>query len=266
MANIFQRIKKIEIQGAINIAEESLKYLRKYAKKHGFGSGFNKQCDKLLKTRPTAVPLFNVINMVKRSKSEKTINELLSLIKRSKEKIARQRLFKKKSVVMTHCHSSEVMSLLKKNRSRIKKIIVTETRPKYQGLLTAKELAGVIPVTYIVDSAVMQFIKETDMMIVGSDSINKKGAVNKIGTHLMAIAAKEFNVPFYVVASTIKYDKRKKFVIEERNPNEICGLKNIRIRNPIDRYHLSESCLVLCNRISLVNITSSVFPRSFISA
>ena len=117
MDRIFQKIRSIEIQGAINIAEESLKYLKRYAKKHGFSSGFNKECTKLLKTRQTAVPLFNVINEVKKDRAMKRIDELLILIKEGKKNIARQRVLKKKSVVMTHCHSTEVVSLLKANRN-----------------------------------------------------------------------------------------------------------------------------------------------------
>ncbi len=231
---IVKRINSMEIQGAINIATEALKHLRKFARNKGFGSAFDKECKRLLKTRPTGVALFNAINQVKKEKSIKKLDELLKKISDDYDKISKngKKIFRRKSVVMTHCHSSEVMRLLKKNKNRIKEVIVTETRPRYQGLITAKELSGLMPVTFIVDSAVMSFIKETDMIIVGSDSMSKNGIANKIGTHLMAVAAKEERIPFYVVASKLKYDKRKKIIIEERSSDEVCKLKNIKIRNP----------------------------------
>jgi ribose 1,5-bisphosphate isomerase len=231
---IVKRINSMEIQGAINIAIEALKHLKEFAKTRGFGPAFDKECKKLLKTRPTGVALFNVISEIKKEKSMKKLNELLKKIKDDYDKIAKngEKIFRKRSVVMTHCHSSEVLYLLKKNKSRIKEVIVTETRPRYQGLITAKELTGLMSITFIVDSAVMSFTKETDMIIVGADSISKKGVANKIGTHLMAVAAKEERKPFYVAASRLKYDKRKEIIIEERSSDEVCKLKNIKIRNP----------------------------------
>ena len=233
MVNIFQKIRSIEIQGAITIAEESLKYLKKYAKRHGFGLSFSNECDKLLKTRPTAVPLFNVISMVKKSKSVETIDELLFSIRGNRKKIAENgSAVLKKSIVMTHCHSIEVVALLKKNRNKIKSVIVTETRPKNQGLLTVKDLRGVLPVTFIVDSACGYYMKDTDIVIVGSDAIRKEGIVNKIGTYLLAVAANEQGIPFYVAASTLKYDKRKKIEIEMRSPKEIGEIERVKILNP----------------------------------
>ena len=232
---IVKRIRNLEIQGATNIAFHSLKHLKVFAKKKGFGSKFDKECKKLLNARPTAVVLFNALNEIKKEKSIKKIDELLKQIREDEKKVSvsGKRIFRKKSVVMTHCHSSDVVALLKKNKKRVKYGIVTETRPRYQGRITAKELAGQIPVLFIVDSAVLAFIREVDIILVGSDSIRKEGITNKIGTHLLAVAAKEKGIPFYVAASTMKYDRRKQFVIEERNSSEVYKkLKNVKIRNP----------------------------------
>jgi len=237
MKNIFQRIKDLEVQGATNIAIESLKYLKKFAKDNGFGYSFNRECEKLLRTRPTGVALFNVIAELKKDKSIKRMDELLKKIGDDNKKISEigLRIFSKnKNVVMTHCHSSEVVSLLKSAKKKIDRVIVTETRPRNQGLLTARELKEAdIHVTFIIDSAVAYFMRDVDLVLVGSDSIRKEGIVNKIGTYTLAVAAGEQVIPFYVVASTLKYDRRKGIVIEERAPSEICKkVNNIMIRNP----------------------------------
>lgn len=224
--SVVNDIKRLKIQGAVNIAEAGLKHLKKYINK----SNFNKEAGKLIKARPTAVPLFNAINEVKKDRTKKKIDELLTLIKTSKKKIARQRLFKKKVTVMTHCHSSEVVALLKKNKSKIKKVYVTETRPRNQGLLTLKDLRG-IRVVFIVDSACGYYMKDTDAVLVGSDALRKEGNVNKIGTLPLAITASAFNKPFYVVASKLKIDKRKKIEIEMRDPKEVSKIKT-KILNP----------------------------------
>ncbi|MFA4907795.1 MAG: ribose 1,5-bisphosphate isomerase, partial [archaeon] len=59
--------------------------------------------------------------------------------------------------ILVHCHSHSVMGILKRAKKAGKKfqVICTESRPLFQGRITARELceAG-IPVTMIVDSAV----------------------------------------------------------------------------------------------------------------
>ncbi len=232
---IFKRIKSLEIQSATNIAVESLEYLREFAKKNGFGSAFDAECRKLLETRTTAVALHNAIEELEKRRSAGRIDELLNLIENSHKKIAKNgiRIFRKKSVVMTHCHSYEVVSLLIHAKSRIKNVFVTETRPMYQGIKTAKELSGKIPVTLITDSAAGYFMPSADIVVVGADAVRKEGAVNKIGTLPITLVAKEFNKPLYVVASSLKFDRRKSFEIEMRNMDEIHRkIRNVRIINP----------------------------------
>lgn len=63
--------------------------------------------------------------------------------------------------------------------------------------------------------------------------------INKTGTYLIALAAKENKKPFYVVGNLLKLDKRKKFVIEERPGKEVYKelmhpgkLTGIKLRNP----------------------------------
>jgi methylthioribose-1-phosphate isomerase len=86
-------------------------------------------------------------------------------------------------------------------------------------------------------------VKEIDCVIVGADALRvfpPLGFINKIGTLHLALAAKEFKKPFYVVANTLKIDKRKKLFIEERPAKEVYQellrkkeiSKKIRIRNP----------------------------------
>ena len=85
-----------------------------------------------------------------------------------------------------------------------------------------------------------------DMIIVGSDRIAANGDIaNKIGTLEKAIAAKHFNIPFYVAAPTstidIKCKSGKDIPIEERSedevlylegPNKIGRMEKILVANP----------------------------------
>ena len=57
--------------------------------------------------------------------------------------------------------------------------------------------------------------------------------INKIGSYLIAVAACENGIPLYIAASTLKYDKRKRLIIEMRNPNEVYKkIKGVKLLNP----------------------------------
>jgi len=242
-AQVARKIKSVKVQGAKQIAIYSLYYLRKFCKKHGFGLKFEVATMILENARPTAVVLHNCLEILKKKRSLKTINNLLKQLDDATKQIAKKgsKLIKKDYKIMTHCHSGEALAVIKqawKEGKRIS-IIATETDPLEQGVKTAKELAKLkIPVTLITDDAVGFFMKDVDAVIVGADSIRKNGVVNKIGTSLLALAAKENKKPFYVAANTLKFDKRKKFVIEERPTREVyeellkpSRLKGVKIRN-----------------------------------
>ncbi|MFH1473921.1 MAG: S-methyl-5-thioribose-1-phosphate isomerase [Candidatus Aenigmatarchaeota archaeon] len=239
LSSLEKRIKSLEIQGAKDIAIESLVFLRKLVKKKGFGREFTRAAKMIERVRPTAVVLHNCLEIIRKDKDVKTINSLLRQMSNSKKEIAKRgsRLIKKNSKIMTRCHSTEALAVIKQAWKDGKKVTVyaTETRPKWQGVKTAKELSKLgIPVILIVDSAMAFFIDDVDMVIVGTDAIRKEGIVNKIGTYPLALVAQKHKKPFYVAGNTLKLDKRKKLLIEERDPDEVYTerTKTLEVRNP----------------------------------
>ncbi|AFY73098.1 S-methyl-5-thioribose-1-phosphate isomerase [Synechococcus sp. PCC 7502] len=114
---------------------------------------------------------------------------------------------------------------------------VDETRPRNQGAsLTAWELqqAG-IKHTIIADNTgglLMQY-GLVDMCIVGADRVTAQGdVINKIGTYLKALAAKDHNIPFYVALPSSTFDFElidgiKEVEIETRNPDEVLYIQGI---------------------------------------
>jgi len=236
LKTLIDRINRLEIQGAKEIAIESLKFLRKIAKEKGFGKEFEQAAKKLEKTRTTEVVLHNCLEIVKKEKKVETINKLISRLNQTTKEIAKRgsRLIKDGYVIMTHCHSGEACAVIKQALKEGKKITiyVTETRPKEQGIKTAEELKRIgIPTTLIIDSATEFFIKDVDIVITGADAIRKEGIVNKIGTYPLAVVAKEHKKPFYVIGDTLKLDRRKRLIIEERPVSEVYK-DGITIRNP----------------------------------
>ena len=160
--------------------------------------------------------------------------------------------------VLTHCNAGGLatggygtaLGVIRSINRRLGDINVfaTETRPLLQGArLTAWELTkDDIQVTLITDSmcgALMQ-TREIDAVIVGADRITANGdVVNKIGTYMVSVLAKENSVPFYVAAPWSTVDlgtlSGRDVEIEQRNINEVRGFgdsvwvqENLNIFNP----------------------------------
>ena len=142
--------------------------------------------------------------------------------------------------ILTHCNAGALATgeygtglgplLLGKERGYNFHIYSDETRPLLQGArLTSYELekAG-CDVTLICDNMASIVMKQgkIDAVLVGADRIAANGdTANKVGTSGVAILAKHYGIPFYVLApySTIDYTcaTGDDIVIEERDPQEI---------------------------------------------
>jgi translation initiation factor 2B subunit (eIF-2B alpha/beta/delta family) len=61
-----------------------------------------------------------------------------------------------------------------------------------------------VPVRVVVDAALQTAVEGADLVLVGSDAITRQGVVNKIGTHPLAVAASQQDVPFVVATETRK--------------------------------------------------------------
>ena len=242
LRQVTRDIKEFRVQGANQIALYGLTFLKDIALKHGFGQKFKIVSKHLEQATPTAVVLHNCIEVINYQPEISTIDSLIDTLHTvgRREAIYCDRIIKNNSKIITYCHSGEAMSFIKHAWTSGKKIsiIACKTDPLEQGIVTAKELAKEkIPVTLIDDNAMGFFIKDTDIVITGADALRREGVVNKVGTSLLAFASYNASKPFYVVANSLKIDKRKKFEIEERSSDEIrrtirTRLGSIKIRNP----------------------------------
>lgn len=109
--------------------------------------------------------------------------------------------------VLIQSHSGTIQTLfglLRRDYSNIK-IIQTESRPVMEGRIQADYLTKLgFEVTFITDSAAAIFFPEVDFIISGADRVCKKHFVNKIGSYSLALLAKEFNKPFYLLSDSRK--------------------------------------------------------------
>lgn len=146
----------------------------------------------------------------------------------------------------THCHSSTVEKLLKgmSDKQEGFKVACSETRPIYQGRITAQNLLNSgVDTTLVVDSAAAPFVADRsyfpiDTVFIGADEITLSGdVINKVGSFGIALAAYYSSTPIYVVASLLKMNPNTAFSavqIEQRNPLEVWENppKDLKIYNP----------------------------------
>lgn len=140
-------------------------------------------------------------------------------------------------VLLTHCNVSGEMVLIGRRCREEGKTIqffATETRPYFQGKLTSWELAeDGCDVTIVPDNAVGTLLAEgyCQKVIVGSDRVAINGdVVNKVGTFQVAVAAKKFQIPFYVLVQEPGSTATGEDIpIEERNMQEVLSYKGRRL-------------------------------------
>jgi methylthioribose-1-phosphate isomerase len=217
---------------------------------------FERICEALRVTRPTAVNLFWAIRRMQ-AKLESLASQPVERIKQ--ELIAEAQHMHAEDVascmtlgkhgaalmpasggVLTHCNAGALatcgygtaLGVIRAAVESGKKIQVfaDETRPFLQGSrLTAWELMkDGIPTTVISDNMAGAMMRQGKIgaVVVGADRIAANGDVaNKIGTYSVAVLAKEHGIPFYVAApwSTVDLETPSgdQIPIEQRPAREV---------------------------------------------
>jgi methylthioribose-1-phosphate isomerase len=224
---------------------------------------FRFMCKVMEATRPTAVNLFWAVERMRGAlqKAKADTHDVEEIKKRLTrealaifaEDIASNRalgrfggeLIADGATVLTHCNAGALATAgdygtaLGVVRGAIDAgkrvaVIADETRPYLQGSrLTAWELAkDNIPVTVITDSMAGHVMKQgkVDCVVVGADRIAANGdTANKIGTYMVAVLARQHNIPFYVAAPISTIDLAtptgEQIPIEERDAKEVTHVR-----------------------------------------
>jgi eIF-2B alpha/beta/delta-like uncharacterized protein len=210
----------------------------------------------LIEAQPSMAPLFNGVNSIlldfeKASKNEDSPQLLKEVVRLTAKKILDSQkkalssiqdhvldLIQNGQTILTHSYSSTVINSLifAKQNGKEFQVIVTESRPLFEGRRTADILAKEgIEMILIADMAAFHLMDDVDMVITGCDCICSKGVVNKIGTRGLAMASSCQNKPFYIICERSKFLPSKYMNmphIDEKDPSEILEEKGkIKIRN-----------------------------------
>ena len=272
-----EEIATMEVRGAATIAREAVEALRVQATESTAGDAEQFKAElraaarRLHETRPTAVSLPNSLRFVlermegddlatARESVVSAADEFLARLERAQTDLGRigANRLQDGDVVMTHCHSTDVLACIETAREQGKELeaVVKETRPRKQGHLTAEQLREWdVPVTMIVDSAATRFIDDVDHVFVGADSIRADGSViNKIGTRGLALLAQDVGTPVTVAAQTLKLD-----------PDTFAG-HTVEIESRDDAEVISEDERADIGDIEVANPAFDVTPPRYVDA
>jgi methylthioribose-1-phosphate isomerase len=231
-----------------------------------FAVEFNKTCDLMAGTRPTAVNLFWAIERMKRRFSAcvqagQSVDEIKDRLEAEARAIHDEDVESCRAMgrfgaevvpdnarILTHCNAGALATAgygtalgvirAAAERGKVRQVFADETRPFLQGArLTAWELVrDQVPTTVITESMAGPLMRrgDIDMVVVGADRIAANGDVaNKIGTYTVAMMASAHEIPFYVAAPLSTIDLATSsgddIPIEQRNAREITHLGSTRL-------------------------------------
>lgn len=260
--DLYQAIKQLKVRGAPAIgicAGYGIYVLAQQMPQDdydNFYSEFIKTKDYINSSRPTAVNLSWALNRMEKvvaDNKEKPVKDIITLLAQESKSIHQEdiemctaiseyglNLIKDGDGILTHCNAGLLATsrygtalgplFLGKEKGLNFKVFADETRPLLQGArLTSYELEkGGIDVTLICDNMASIVMKNgwIQACMVGCDRVAANGDVaNKIGTSGVAILAKHYNIPFYVLGPTSTIDMDCEtgddIEIELRDPEEI---------------------------------------------
>jgi len=221
-----------------------------------FLAAFRKAKEYLNSSRPTAVNLSWALNRMEQVVVENdgiSVAEIKKLLLRECEAIKDEdvamcraigeyglSLIKDGDGILTHCNAGQLATSkygtalspihLGREKGMNFRVYTDETRPLLQGArLSAFEMvADVVATTVICATMASQVMKNgwLDAVFVGCDRVAANGdACNKIGTSGVAILAKHYGIPFYVLGPTSTIDMSissgDEIVIEQRPAHEV---------------------------------------------
>jgi methylthioribose-1-phosphate isomerase len=231
-----------------------------------FAAEFQKTCDLLASTRPTAVNLFWAISRMKRVfattvEGGGSVSDIKVRLEAEARAIEAEDVQNCRSMgahgqtlvppgarILTHCNAGALATAgygtaLGVIRAAVEAgkhvtVLADETRPFLQGArLTAWELVrDGIDTTVIPDNCAGTLMRQglIDLVVVGADRIAANGDVaNKVGTYTVAVLAREHGIPFYVAAPVSTIDLATPdghgIPIEERPAREVTHVGGVRM-------------------------------------
>ncbi|RMF83642.1 MAG: hypothetical protein D6736_21095 [Nitrospinota bacterium] len=240
-------LQKDTSSGAMEMAANALSLFAQIAREHyGEADYYEKLrfwARALALVRPSMAPIGNALGMaiqalqalskevpetaLSRARVIRTITATRKALDRARSDAARQlaAVLRPFTSLITLSRSSTVLAALQ-TLPPPRRVIVAESRPRCEGRDTAQALADHgFSVTLIADAALSLWMDKVQVAVVGTDAVLRDGTtINKIGSHLLALAARDRGIPFYVAGEGHKFHPAadmESFPLEEASPREL---------------------------------------------
>lgn len=224
----FDRLKSNNLSGASEIYQRTLTYWAdeishidppSLRRAHNY---LRRRGHFIICLQPRMAPLFNLVNRVLLAAAE-AINvqqlkdKTIAVLEDSGHQLSKAqqlvcdecaKIVPPSLTVGLHSRSSMVVHVISSlvERGVDMRVIQTESRPMNEGLTAARFFCEHhIQVTFLVDAALATMIQKSDMIFVGADTFSTTQITNKIGTHALALLAREHQTPIYCLTTGDKY-------------------------------------------------------------
>ena len=241
------------------------------------------QIEYLVSCRPLSISMGNAIRWLKVKISEVDIsteeskakadlcnaidNFITEKITVADQVIARRAVDKIRDgdVILTYAKSSIVQQTLVEAHRQKKqfKVIVVDSRPLFEGRNLARALADLgVEVQYSLTHGISHVINDATKVILGAHAMMSDGRLySRVGTALVAMSAKEANVPVVVCCESVKYTERvalDSFVHNEIAPPEELIIDHGETSSPLSKW-------MEVPNLQLLNLMYDLTPAEYIT-
>lgn len=207
------------------------------------------QIEYLVSCRPISISMGNAIRWLKveisnvdvstpESQAKSDLCDSLDTYIREKITVADQVIANKANdkiedgdIIMTFAKSNIVQQTLVEafRRGRKFRVIVVDSRPLQEGKNLARALADLgLEVQYSLTHGISHVIKNATKVLLGAHAMMSTGLYSRVGTALVAMSAKEANVPVIVLCESVKLTER--VVLDSFVHNEVAPAEELIIQ------------------------------------
>ena len=238
-------LRQDTINGAVFITIETITAMKnELARNQNFSDEFEEIIRELKTVHPEMASISNALtNLEMKIAGNKLVQEdiaahiekelkiILNRENKVIENLAKE--LKKYKKIMTISYSSTVFQAidLLKPKEDVEIIYVMESRPQDEGEAMAHALAERgYNAKIIIDAAAGFFVKDVEVIVMGADTVFlDKSIINKVGSYIVALLAKEHKIPLIVAASTNKLT-----TLDSKKHTELIGYTPTKLEYDID--------------------------------
>lgn len=262
-----QKLSEDHSSGAAELALRTLADLALYLRQNPNteAAQLNDLAESIKTLRPSMAPLTNAMTRWQTAMPGQTPKEALEQVRQdlasAGERLVQNalNLVRPGDRLLLHSRSSAVVGLL---NALVEKqvpfeVIATQSSPGCEGYQLAEELNRLgVPTQVITDAQLGLFMASADLTLSGCDTWLAGGHfVNKAGTYLQALAARDRGIPFWVLADSFKNSNQTSgnMMLEEMDSEELGAPRGTFIR-PRNFYFETIPCRLITGRLDELSV------------